>query len=143
MLLNVSYNNEQVVRKIDAAVGKPFSLKERVKRGGIGIGHLIITEASVAINNLLILDNNRNVCNIEMRPSGIIIGFRSLLESYAWVIPYHKLTMYKGEAETYSIYKETQFIKLTARPTDKKIHNFIKKITAAKATYLSSKDIPS
>ncbi|MDC7996031.1 hypothetical protein [Altibacter sp. HG106] len=143
MLLNVSYNNHQVVRKIEGEVGKPFSLKERIKRGGIGIGHLIITEASVTINNLLILDNNRNVCNIEMRPSGIIVGFRSLLESYAWVIPYHKLTLYKGEAELYSIYRETQYVKVTARPSDKKIHRFMKNLSAAKATYIASGQFPS
>ena len=97
MLLNVSYNNKQISRKIDAEVGKPFSLKERIKLGGIGSSKLIITETSVQIHNLLILDNNRNQCNIEMRPNGILVGFRSLLESYVLVIPYYKLSLYKGK----------------------------------------------
>ncbi len=69
MLLNVSYNDKQIRKKIETEVGKPFSLKERIELGGIGSSKLIITETSVQIHNLLILDNNRNQCNIEMRPN--------------------------------------------------------------------------
>jgi len=36
MLLNVSYDDPKIKEKIDAAVGKPFSLKERWAKGGIG-----------------------------------------------------------------------------------------------------------
>jgi hypothetical protein len=133
MLLNVSYNNKQVYRKIDEAVGKPYTIAERLKRGGIGAGRLVITEASVQINNLLILDNNRNVCSIEMRPKGIIVGFRSILESYALVIPYYKLTLYKGRAEEYSIHIDTYFIKIQAKSRDRFTHKFIAKVLAEKA----------
>jgi len=133
MLLNVSYNNKQTTRKIDAEVGKPFTLKERLQQGGIGSSKLIITETSVQINNLLILDNNRNQCNIEMRPNGIIVGFRSLLESYALVIPYYKLSLYKGKAEEYSIYRDNYFIKIEAKAKDKATHRFISKVMSAKA----------
>ena len=136
MLVNVSYNNSEIRRKIDAEVGKPFNLAERIKQGGIGIGRLVITEASVQINNLLILDKNRNVCGIEMRPKGIIVGFRSLLESYALVIPYYKLNLYKGRAEEYSIYRDNYFIKFKAGPKDKSIHRFVKKVLSAKAEQL-------
>lgn len=133
MLVNVSYNNKAISKKIDTEVGKPFNLKERFKMNGIGSTKLIITEASVQINNLLILDSNRNQCNIEMRPNGIIVGFRSLLESYALVIPYYKLVLYKGKAEEYSIYRDDYFIKIEARPKDKSIHKFMQKILSAKA----------
>ncbi|OAB80589.1 hypothetical protein ULVI_02115 [Cochleicola gelatinilyticus] len=133
MLLNVSYNNKQIRDKIDQEVGKPFTLAERIKRRGIGSPKLIITETSIHINNLLILDSNRNQCNIEMRPNGIIVGFRSLLESYALVIPYYKLVIYKGRAAEYSIYRDTYFIKIEARPNDKAIHNFMNKVLTAKS----------
>lgn len=133
MLLNVSYNNKQTSQKIDAEVGKPFSLATRIKMRGIGSTKLIITETSIQINNLLILDSNRNQCNIEMRPNGIIVGFRSLLESYALVIPYYKLVLYKGKAEEYSIYRDNYFIKIEARAKDKAIHNFMSKVLSAKA----------
>ncbi|MDT0556077.1 hypothetical protein [Patiriisocius hiemis] len=133
MLLNVSYNNKEITRKIDAEVGKPFTLAERIKRKGIGSSKLIITETSIQIHNLLILDTNRNQCNIEMRPNGIIVGFRSLLESYALVIPYYKLNLYKGKAEEYSIYRDDYFIKIEAKAKDKATHKFIQKVLNAKA----------
>ena len=133
MLLNVSYNNKQISRKIEIEVGKPFPLATRFKMGGIGSSKLIITETSVHIYNLLILDSNRNQCNIEMRPNGIIVGFRSLLESYALVIPYYKLALYKGKAEEYSIYRDNYFIKIEAKTKDKATHNFINKVLSAKA----------
>jgi len=131
MLVNVSYNNKSVSKKINAEVGKPFTLKERWALGGIGSPKLIITETSIDIRNLLILDNNRNTCNIEMRPKGIIVGFRSLLESYALVIPYYKLSIYKGQASVYSIYKDQYFIKVES--DTKAVQKFLKKIMDYKA----------
>ena len=74
MLLNVSYNNPEVKRKIDTEVGPPFTIRERLKMKGIGSSKLSITSTSVEIHNLLILDSYINTCNIEMRPEGIIIG---------------------------------------------------------------------
>ncbi len=132
MLLNVSYNNPEIKRKIEEAVGKPFTLRERFKQGGIGIGHLVITSSCLQIQNLLALDKYRNKCNIELRPEGIIVGFRSLLESYALVIPYWKLNLYKGQAEEYSIYRDNYFIKIEAKAKDKKTHAFIKRILEQK-----------
>ena len=131
MLVNVSYNNKSVSKKINAEVGKPFTLKERWALGGMGSPKLIITETSIDIRNLLILDNNRNTCNIEMRPKGIIVGFRSLLESYALVIPYYKLSIYKGQASVYSIYKDQYFIKVES--DTKAVQKFLKKIMDYKA----------
>ncbi|MBU2900015.1 hypothetical protein [Maribacter dokdonensis] len=131
MLLNVSYNNKAVTKKIEEEVGKPFTLKERWAMNGIGSPKLIITETSIAIRNLLILDSNRDVCNIEMRPNGIIIGFRSLLETYALIIPYYKLSIYKGQASVYSIYRDQYFIKVAS--DTKAIQKFFKKIMDYKA----------
>jgi len=132
MLLNVSYNEPEVKEKIETAVGKPFSLMERWAKGGIGSSKLVITQTSIDIHNLLVLDNNRNTCNIELRPKGIILRFRSLLETYALVIPYYKLTLYKGKAKEYSIYKDKQFVKVAA--DTKTTFKFFSKLSAEKAT---------
>ena len=131
MLLNVSYNEPDIREKLETAVGKPFSLRERWARGGIGSSKLIISHTSIDIHNLLVLDNNRNTCNIELRPKGIILRFRSLLETYALVIPYYKLTLYKGKAEEYSIYKDKQFVKVVA--DTKATFKFLSKLGAEKA----------
>ncbi|WP_190809597.1 hypothetical protein [Flagellimonas sp. S3867] len=131
MLLNVSYTDKTVTKKIDAAVGKPFPLKERFAMGGIGSPKLHITETSIEIQNLLILDNNLNTCNIEMRPKGIILRFRSLLETYGLVIPYYKLKLYKGDFAIYSIFKDHYFIKV--RSDTKAIQKYFKKVLDYKA----------
>ncbi|QBA64830.1 hypothetical protein [Muriicola soli] len=131
MLLNVSYNNKEITRKIDEEVGKPFPLKERWALGGIGSPKLFITEASLEIRNLLILDNNLDSCNVELRPKGIIVRFRSLLETFALVIPYYKLTIYKGDFAVYSIYRDHYFIKV--RSDTKAIQKFFKKLMDYKA----------
>ena len=131
MLLNISYNEPEVIEKIETAVGKPFTLKDRWEKGGIGSSKLVITQASIDIHNLLILDNNRNTCNIELRPKGIILRFRGLLETYALIIPYYKLTLYKGKAQEYSIYKDKQFIKVAA--DTKATFKFFTKLSREKA----------
>ncbi|GMN10900.1 hypothetical protein MTsPCn9_27880 [Croceitalea sp. MTPC9] len=131
MLLNISYNDKKIIKKVDNAVGKPFTLKERLKMGGIGSPKLFITETSLEIQNLLILDNNRNSCNIEMRPKGIIVRFRSLLETFALVIPYYKLTIYKGDFAVYSIYRDHYFIKV--KSDTKAIQKYFRKLLDFKA----------
>lgn len=126
MLVNVSYTNKAVTQKVDNKVGKPFLLKERWAMKGIGSPKLFITETNVEIRNLLILDNNTDSCNIEMRPKGIIVRFRSLLETYALVIPYYKLTIYKGDYAIYSIYKDHYFIKV--KSDTKAIQKYFRKV---------------
>ena len=131
MLVNVSYNNKEITQKIDQEVGKPFTLKERWSMGGIGSPKLTITAASIEIRNLLILDNNLDTCNIELRPKGIILRFRSLLETYALIIPFYKLTIYKGDLAIYSVYRDHYFVKVKA--DTKAIQKFFKKLLDYKA----------
>lgn len=130
MLLNISYNDAKVKRNIETSVGKPFTLRERWALGGIGSGKLRITETSIDIHNLLVLDQNINQCNIELRPHGIIVHFRSLLETYGLIIPYYKLKIYKGKAEEYSIYKDHYTIKIAVK--SKSTHAFFRKVSAEK-----------
>ena len=136
MLVNVSYNNKEITRKVDAEVGKSFTLKERFAMNGIGSPKLFITETSAEIHNLLILDHNLDTCNIEMRPKGIIIRFRSLLETFALVIPYYKLTVYKGDLGIYSLYKDHHFIKVKA--DTKAIQKYFRKILDYKTDHAST-----
>ncbi len=131
MLVNVSYNNKEITRKVDEEVGKPFTLKERFALKGIGSPKLYITESSTGIRDLLLLDNNLDSCNIEMRPKGIIVRFRSLLETFALVIPYYKLTIYKGDFAVYSIFRDHYFIKV--RSDTKAIQKYFRKLLDYKA----------
>lgn len=114
MLANVSYNNPELTRRIDELLGKPFTLKERWVLKGIGSPKLFITGSSIEIHNLLQLDNNRNSCNIELRPKGIILRFRSLLETYGLIIPYYKLTLFKGDLGVYTVHVDNHFVRVQA-----------------------------
>ena len=103
MLKNISYNDSKVFDEINNYVGKPYTIFQRLRIGGIGSSKLIINKADSKISNLLNLDNNINKCNIEIRPKGIIIRFRSLLETYGLIIPFLNLN-YLREKQTNTQY---------------------------------------
>ena len=131
MLLNVSYNNKEITNKIDRELGKPFTMKERFAMNGIGSPKLFIMDCSKEIKNLLILDNNTNYCNIELRPKGIIIRFRSLLETYGLIIPYYKFTLYKTDFGVYTLFRDNYFIKV--KSDTKAIQKFFTKLLGYRA----------
>ncbi|WP_213521564.1 hypothetical protein [Nonlabens sp.] len=130
MLHNVSYNNPKIDREISKEVGAVLTLKERWKIKGSGSPKLLINSCSIQIHNLMVLDNNANSCNIEIREKGIVLRFRSLLETYALPIPYYKLTIYKGRAQEYSIHRDNYFVKVKA--DHKRIHKFFEKLSQLK-----------
>ena len=131
MLRNVSYKNEKQELEINELVGKPFGLFKRIKEGGVGSGKLLITKADKDIENLLILDHNLNYCNIEMRPNGIIVYFRVLLETYALIIPYYKLVIFKVDAQEYTLNIDQKFLKIKVK--GKSNHGFFRRIMEQKA----------
>ena len=135
MIKNLSYNSKKINAVLLELVGRPFSFIERLKLGGIGSNKLVIADASKEIVELLRLDNNVNYCNIEIRKNGLIIRFRSLLETYGLIIPYYKLIIYKGESNIYSLYKDTSYIKFFA--DNKSTSLFMKKIIRLKIEYLN------
>ena len=127
MLRNISYNDHKLKEEISKIIGKPFSFFERIKMNGIGSSSLRIQGCNSEIENLLNLDNNDNRCNIEIRKKGIIVRFRALLETYALIIPFYKLKLFKGESNVYSIYIDNYYIKVLAN--NKNVHDFFKKIS--------------
>jgi hypothetical protein len=131
MLANVSYNNKAQRESIDTLVGKPFTLMNRLKLGGVGSPKLHVVSSSKEIDSLFVLDHNDNTCNIELRPNGIILRFRSLLETYGLIIPYYKLTIFKGTAEAYNIHMEHHKVGIAAK--SKNVRDFFKKIQQQKA----------
>lgn len=140
MLLNVSYNKPEIFAKIDKEVGKPFGFFDRFKNGGTGSPKLFVISSSQEIDELFELDSYINTCNIELRPNGIIVRFRSILETFALPIPYYRLTLYKGKADEYSVYRDQHFIKVHAdKPS---INKFFNRIQEAKAEYSERFETP-
>jgi hypothetical protein len=112
MLINDSYNHKEVNRQIIEAVGAPYSIWTRIKMNGIGSPRTIIEASSPEIQRLMELDNNANWCFIELRPKGIIIRFRSLLETYALVIPWWKLVIFKSEADLHTLHCDGNYVRI-------------------------------
>lgn len=136
MLLSVSFSDAEITRKINTELGSAYSWRERLKMRGNGSPKLILKETSEEISNLMDRDNNRNVCNIELRPKGIIVGFRSKLESYALIIPYEKLVLTTKEGG-YLIQKDEYFLEIKTERKDYSIHRFMKKLAEIKLLYQS------
>lgn len=128
MLVRLSPDYAAVKAKIDEAIGKTFTLEERKRLEKTSSANHEITGASIEIYNLLALNETRSTCTLEMRPKGMVISFRSNLDTYALVIPNHKLRVYKGSAEQYSFHEDQHFIKIWAGKSDSDLHSFIKKI---------------
>ena len=127
MLVNISYKNLKIEKKINELVGKPFSILENIKKGGIGSPKLFITRCSKEIYDLLHVNESVKFCNIELRPNGIIIGFQSRLEIYALVIPYHKLVVFKpGNTITFHI--DAHYVSVDNSGHKPNIRKFIEKI---------------
>lgn len=132
MLVNTSYNEKKINQAIDELVGKPFSLIENIKRNGIGSPRLDIIRTSDEIATLLSYDNNRNFCNIELRPKGIIIRFRSLLETFSVVIPFYKLVVFKP-ANSFTFHMDHHYISIDAPIKNKGIRSFMEKLNQYKS----------
>jgi hypothetical protein len=132
MLYNLTYNDAKIIAAVNDLVGKPYGLIDNIKLNGIGSPRLDIEKASDEISTFLEYDNNRNFCNVELRPKGIIIRFRSLLETYGLIIPFYKLVLFKpGNSITFHM--DHHFITVSAPPKNKSVLMFIEKLTLQKA----------
>lgn len=135
MVLNTSHSDREVDHQISTLVGEAFSILKRFEMRGIGSPKLEILQASTDLHTLLAVNQDRLRCSIELRPNGILIHFKSRLDTYALPIPYHKLSIYKGEAATYSVFMDQHKIKFSAK--DSKVKAFITKVLNEKAQFLS------
>ena len=128
MLKNLTYNDPTVKRAIDKSVGKAFTFFQGLKMGGTGSQKFIIETASEEIMTLLEKDNATNYSNIELRPKGIIIGFKSHQKTYGLILPFQEM-MVRNANDYLTIESSDFFIKmktLNSSPVDPK---FLKRIS--------------
>lgn len=130
MLRNVTYNNPQVKREIRKAVGESYSWTERLRFGGTGSPKLPVLMASKEIAELMEKDNYTNYCNVEICYQGVIVRFRSILETYGLIIPFYKLSIFKSDAGSYSIFSGEYKIVVSAE--NAKVHAFFKRLLELK-----------
>ena len=134
MIRNVSYNNKEIKKEINDLVGRPFGLMDKLRNRIFGSQRFLIISCSSEIENLLRLDNNLDHCNIELRSKGIIVRFRSILNTYGWVVPYYKLSIYKSSGH-YAFYGDEQFIRIRPAHNEPFDRSFFQKLNGLKAAY--------
>jgi hypothetical protein len=140
MIRNVSYNNKDVFKEIEAEVGKSFSIRKRLQLNGTGSQRLIIEDASPEIIDLLKLDSYINYCNIELRTGGIIVRFRSLLETFAWAIPFEKLDI-REQPGSYLFLDSKHYMALSPAYNTAFKSGFFEKLFSLRKDHLSLKTI--
>ena len=97
MLFDTTYTDKKITRQIDAAVGKPFTWKDRFKLGGIGSKRMVISDICEEYAQYINAAHYQSKANIELRPKGIIVHFRYKLESYSWIMPFETLSIKSNE----------------------------------------------
>lgn len=131
MIRNITYNNPAIKAEIDRTVGKSFGWMVRIQLGGIGSRRMLIAEASPRLVELLSQQNATRYCYLELRPSGLIVHFRSILETYGWVIPFHMLSLFQN-SDQFSLHAAGEYMKLTGMNGFNPDYSFFKKVMAVR-----------
>ena len=139
MILNTTYKSKENSNKISDLVGASFSLLDRLKIKGIGSPKLIAVSASKDIWDLLERTNNTNHINIELRPKGIIVRFKSGYEDYVWAIPFYLLTIFQN-GKAWSVFDKSQKMNLEYAFVSDEGSKFVRQILEAKSKYLANQD---
>jgi hypothetical protein len=132
MIYNLSHNDQAIKAKIDQQIGKAYGWMERIRMGGNGSPGIPIADADAEINAMLKHDGSMRKCNIELRPGGLIIGFKRRLETFGWVIPFHYLNIFKSEDQL-NLYAGKHYLRLVWKGENKSRDKFLLRLMQLKA----------
>jgi hypothetical protein len=136
MIRNTSYNDKEIRQEMNEYVGKPFSLIKRFRIRGNGSPRFRIVDASEKINEILARNKNMiNYCNMELREGGVVVGFRSILETYSWSIPYYKLSIH-STGKKYTVYSDTEHITIENDHRSEVNRSFMKKLRSLQSQFM-------
>lgn len=133
MILDSTHTNKENKEIINDLIGKPYSLFESIKMGGIGSKRMIVEEVSPNLDPYMNKASGINYANIEMRPNGILIYINKGLQNFTWVIPYYQLVYYKTNGA--SIHAQGKFIHFRNNVTFKENAAFLKKLLEVKIQF--------
>ena len=134
-LYNITYKNKETEKEINAEMGKPFGLIEKLKLGGIGSRRMIIENFSEDIKNLTLKVSGLQYANIELRPNGIIVHINQGIYTHAWTIPYFRLSVFNGDF--FSIHGGGSHIQFNKEKSWKENKEFLQKIVKLKSEFVS------
>ena len=133
MVLDTTHYNKEHKQLLDEFVGKPYSILESIKRGGVGSKRMIIKELSP---NLSFITNNVadiNYADIELRRKGVLIRITKGLKNFTWAIPFYQLVFYKTDFT--SIHAQGKYIHFKNTKTFKENARFFKNIMHEKIKF--------
>ncbi|WP_411768542.1 hypothetical protein [Winogradskyella sp. A3E31] len=133
MLLNTTYDNKDDKDLIEDLVGKPYSLVQKLRLGGIGSKRMMISEVSPNLASVINTVSDINYASIELRPKGILIRITKGLKNFTWVIPFYQLVIYKVNGS--SIHAQGKFVHFKANKTFKENKKFFDKLLDHKVRY--------
>lgn len=133
MLLETTYKSKKNKELINELVGKPFSILQAIKMGGIGSKRMIIEDVSPNLRKILNSVSDLNYGNIELRPYGILITITKGLQNYTWVIAYYQFYLFKNDG--ISIHAQGKFVHFRNNRTHKENASFFKKMIRLKTEY--------
>ena len=134
-LYNITYKNKETEKEINAEMGKPFGLIEKLKLGGIGSRRMIIENFSEDIKNLTLKVSGIQYANIELRPNGIIVHINQGIYTHAWTIPYFRLSVFNGDF--FTIHGGGSHIQFNKEKSWKENKKFLQKIVKLKSEFVS------
>jgi len=132
MLFDTTYSDKRTTKKINKAVGLPFTFLERIKMGGIGSKRMVIQDISEEYKKYLKAAHYQSHANIELRPKGLIVHFRHKLEAYSWVMPYASLSL--DQSSSFQLASEGKHISFDQELDEKFIAKLQKAFTDFSAT---------
>lgn len=133
-LHNITYKNKEIEKEINAEMGKPFGLIEKLRLGGIGSRRMIIENFSEDISSLALKVSGIQYANIELRPNGIIVHINQGIYTHAWTIPYFRLSIFNGDF--FTIHGGGSHIQFNKEKSWKENKDFLQKIVKLKSEFV-------
>ena len=130
-IYNISYKDKETDKLINEEMGNAYSLIKKLQLGGIGSRRLIIEYFSENMNHLKLRVSGLQYGNIEIRPKGIILHINQGLYTYAWTIPFFRLSIYNGDF--FTIHGNGNYIQFNKEKSWKENKSFLQKLVSLKA----------
>lgn len=132
-IYNISYKDKETDKLINEEMGNAYSLIKKLQLGGIGSRRLVIEYFSENMNHLKLKVSGLQYGNIEIRPKGIILHINQGIYTYAWTIPFFRLSIYNGDF--FTIHGNGNYIQFNKEKSWKENRNFLQKLIQLKTEY--------
>ena len=133
MVLNTTYYHKDHKQLLDDFVGKPYTIFESIKRGGIGSKRMIVNELSPNLRFITNTVADINYANIELRSKGVLIRITKGLKNFTWAIPFYQLVFYKTDFT--SLHAQGKYIHFKNSKTFKENAGFFKNLMNEKIKF--------